>query len=158
MESFKAFTVQTVAGIAMAIYRKTNGDLRVLEAAAPMFIAQYLNDCWMNLMREDDEFVLQSFAPMMAAGHSPVCIIHMVNMVAVAITTTAVSKATVAVTIGGEDAVRHALNALAEERVQVYLNKQGNPFSHECTGVSLEEARRDWVSKGRPVEGVYHFS
>merc|ERR1712107_411574 len=75
LEAFRAFTGQAVVGVGMACFRRT-GSFAPLKTMGQALLASYLNDCWMSLLKDDDEFVTRSFQGM--CHRSPVCLVHKV--------------------------------------------------------------------------------
>lgn len=153
--AFSAFLGQACAGAMTAMFaldmEKNGNYTNVLHAN----LARYLNGCWMNLMREDDVFVTDSFKAM--NHRSPVCLIHMLFRVG----TASLPNEPIMVGISNPNAsVQERANAVrpihqhvAKENIAGVLGKMD--LNHECTGKTIAEERAEWVKKENPTEGVF---
>ena len=100
----------------------------------------YLNRCWMSLLRGDDSQVLDTFARI---GHrSPVCVLNMMSMVGQGM----IPNGDLIVTTwheSTEDTIRAyhdlALNYCRQKYAEAA--EQTDLLEHECTGETLEELR-----------------
>lgn len=147
-EAFSSFVTQAVSGTVMAMKRGGMENHPQRDKVATMFLAQYLNSCWMNLLRDDDEFVTRNFA---SIGHrSPVCSINAMFAVGQLVLSLGFPQANT----GSIDADRTAIHATIRQRVEEA--GFGN-LCHSCHGKTLAEERQRWRSEGCPEEEVFRI-
>lgn len=77
---FNNFTTQTILGIYMSLYRiKKNIDDYNIRL---ILLNQYLNDCYKNLILQDDTYIITIFNNMQKlSGYSPLCLLHHVMII-----------------------------------------------------------------------------
>lgn len=164
--AMRSFLQQACAGVIMASHRiatersslpvEPDVYFNMLQA----FTAQYLNQCWMSLMKQDDSFVTQSFENM---GHrSPVCLIHCLFSLCCQILPQeplliASSNPDNANSEESMGLTRNIINAVVRDNIDsVFQNENAlDALDHDCEGQSVAEARGEWVLNGRPEEGVF---
>eukprot|EP00008_Paramoeba_atlantica_P015622 CAMPEP_0201477656 /NCGR_PEP_ID=MMETSP0151_2-20130828/2635_1 /ASSEMBLY_ACC=CAM_ASM_000257 /TAXON_ID=200890 /ORGANISM="Paramoeba atlantica, Strain 621/1 / CCAP 1560/9" /LENGTH=163 /DNA_ID=CAMNT_0047858451 /DNA_START=94 /DNA_END=585 /DNA_ORIENTATION=+ len=152
-EAFSRFLIQACAGMMTALY--VAGIQQNYQNTLKGALAQYLNSCWMNLMREDDEFVIKSFEDM--NHRSPVCLIHKLFCVGSAV----LPDEPLTIGISNPNASRQD-KAAAVRPIHTHVMTQAinevlsqMDLNHPCTGKTVAEERAEWVRKGKPEEGVF---
>ena len=122
-----------------------------------VMLAQYLNSCYLNLMRQDDAFVVDAFA---AFNDSPVCAMHRILAIgdAAFLTVDEVVDLVNAAQGDSEEAriawVRSSLHRILRGRVTRALEAMlaTNGADHACTGHTAAQLREEWVAEGSSPE------
>ena len=159
------FMTQCIAGTILGHYRLLHSpkdDPALYNGKLVNMVAQYLNVCWMGLMREDDDFVLKSFEDM--RHRSPVCLIHFLFELA----QRSLPQKLPFVPYSGKkkiskemecDLVREPLTDLCRGAVQHAMQDEAlmAVFSHKCSGNSVEKLRQEWKDKGGLDDPFFRF-
>lgn len=148
------FLTQCYAGLPMALTQVGQWDTNpplIRGVMVEAMLAQYLNMCYMSLMKDNDKFVTDMFA--LNRNHSPVCVLHKIMGIGTSKVIPALAGAEVA---GGTlDAKRAGFRAIVTSRLGA-VNWEQLFNDHECSGDSAEQLRAAWAAKGRPDDdGVF---
>lgn len=148
------FLAQCYAGPPMALIRVGQWDTTppmIRAVTLQAMLAQYLNMCYMSLMKDNDRYVTDMFA--MHPDHGPVCIVHKIMGIGVSKVIPTLS----AMEISGNDLDAKRATITAVVRACLANVDWEQLFNdHECGGDSTDKLRADWVAKGRPDDdGIF---
>ena len=162
LQALHEFTTQAVAGAVMAIYRVQKGKIpsQGFQQICLKMVVQYLNVCWMGLLKADDPFILTCVDGMSQGQHSPICVVQAVFAVAKAV----VPKTTPQVpAIAGEQPsdqetqqFRQQVTTEIAASASQFLASH-DPFDHTCAGPALETIRMDWKEAGAPDHAFFQI-
>lgn len=148
-DALYAFVAQAATGQLMWLYHTNQHFSSEASHLVTFALCTYLNKCWMNLMRDDDAFVVQSLRD---TGHSsPVCLIHKIRVVVDSIAQEMLReiRSFVCAARGDTNMLRFCLIKAAMYTITSSAEIKDALKGHECNGKSLEQERQEWIEAGR---------
>ncbi len=156
-EKLVSFATQACCGVIMAFYQvglESALSGTIYHNQCRMALAHYLNECWMSLLRENDEFVVSNFDTI---GHSPVCVINILFAVG---SQALPSSPFVIETSDGTpgftndiDARRNLVSAILKSSLEKQIPE--DMLEHQCNGLTMEQARKEWRAGGSQDEQFF---
>lgn len=148
VDTMRQFVVQMVAGTVVTLFQMGNVNTGACEAPYSFLLHTYLNTVYLQLLRDNDAYVVSTFAKL--RSHSPVCLIHIFKTLALRLMPAEMPPPDADVGVvrsAVQEHVRNSFDALPWQQL----------FAHECHGETLQQLRRQWDAKGRPEEQFFEI-
>eukprot|EP00042_Codosiga_hollandica_P034224 m.238431 g.238431 ORF g.238431 m.238431 type:complete len:157 (-) comp54354_c0_seq1:46-516(-) len=130
ISTLQSFIVQAVSGVLMAQIR---GLGAIDPRTGPVYLARYINDCYVSLLNNTDAFVTDTFAAF--SSHGPVCIFHIVFQIGQLL----LEQHADFTAVGPIDGVRSTLQHSLSEAIKVIM--PDDILNHKCSGESVAALR-----------------
>lgn len=177
-EVLQAFVTQACFGVLLGLQRSWESRPAAEKAAAPVmsathfltassaFLALYLNDCYMHLLHEDDEYLMEVFA--LLSHESPYCVLAYLFALGGCVFQRLDPQSILAVEEEdtehagvNDNRIHSAVSAAAAEVVSESFQKledgeEGDipshqaTLGHDCDQPDLTALMTDWIAEGRP--------
>jgi hypothetical protein len=113
-------------------------------------LVEYLNGCWMNLMKNDDLYVVGVFKH--NKQYSPICLMHLIQRISHGLLLT---KKINLPKGQNHDAVRNLIRGFYMPLVNSAVSGLV-PDQQDCSGCkNLETLRKEWKDQGSPNEEFF---
>ncbi len=179
-EVLQAFLTQSCFGVLMGLRQSWEQRPAAEKAAAPVmsghhfhtaataFLGLYLNDCYMHLLHEDDDYLLEVFA--LLAHDSPYCVLAYLFELGSCVFQRLNPESVLAMAEGdadggadvNENRIHSIISTAAAEVISESFQNEDDDgdeartpsyhktLAHECDQPDLFTLRTDWVAEGRP--------
>ncbi|KAL9647768.1 hypothetical protein ABK040_001368 [Willaertia magna] len=145
------FLTQALCGTIIALKRcgieQTTTNYKGVVRAQ---FANYLNMCWISLLKQDDNYVIDTFTKI---NHkSPICLIHAMMFIGNQILPEEPILIGSSSKVPNLDLTRNLISEICRNALQQMDLEE--LLGHECSGKSLEEEREEWLEKGAREDDV----
>eukprot|EP00056_Hartaetosiga_gracilis_P000888 m.41164 g.41164 ORF g.41164 m.41164 type:complete len:194 (+) comp10404_c0_seq7:48-629(+) len=162
-EKFIEFLTQACAGPIMGLYRAPDMMASIGDNYGMVIrtlLARYFNSIWLNLLRDDDEYVTTMFSDI--NHRSPVCLIHALFAVGTKVLPNEPFPSVAVGDDGNEvavpvDMMRSMVHQFFQESIEKEMN-ENDILNHVCTGKTLQEERERWQKGGSQDEDFFSFN
>ncbi|RNF23149.1 uncharacterized protein Tco025E_02897 [Trypanosoma conorhini] len=141
----------------MALFRMGIVDPELYKDQLVVFLTRYLNNCWLSLLRGDDNFVVSTYT---AINHDhPNCVLKRLFGFATRAFPERPPLELMKYSPNDPEQLEHARVEVSELLKSFFSeNIPDDYWDHQCDAMSLEEERSIWVQNGCNSEDFFVLS